>query len=455
MAATNPSPATPRRALAILLAAGEGTRMKSARPKVLHEIAGRSMLGHALTAMRGAGAEHVALVIGPGHDAVAAEAKRWAPDVEIFIQHERRGTAHATLAARDAIARGFDDVLVSYADVPLVSAATLQRMRAELVGGAGVVVLGYEPPEPVNGRLLERDGELIAIREAKDATPVELAIRRCNAGPMAFSGDAALRRLSSIKTENAQKEYYLTDMVEVTRAEGLKGRVVVAEADEALGVNDRSQLAQAEAALQKRLRAAAMREGATLRAPETVFLSYDTKLGRDVVIEPHVVFGPGVEVADGVAIQAFSHLEGAKVGAGVSLGPFARLRKGADLGENVHVGNFVEVKAARLDPGVKAGHLSYLGDAHIGANTNIGAGTITCNYDGFAKHRTEIGADAFIGSNSALVAPVSVGDGAFVGSGSVITEPVPKDALALGRGRQVVKEGRAKSYRAEKAAKKK
>ena len=448
------SSSAPRRALAILLAAGEGTRMKSARPKVLHEIAGRSMLGHALTAMQGAGADHIALVIGPGHEAVASEAKRWAPDVEIFIQHERRGTAHATLAAGEAIARGFDDVLVSYADVPLISAATLRRLRAGLADGAALVALGFEPLEPVNGRLIERDGELIAIREAKDATPAELAIRRCNAGPVAFDGDAALGRLSSIKTENAQKEYYLTDLVEVTRAQGLTAVVVMAHADEVLGVNDRAQLAQAEAALQMRLRTAAMRDGATLRAPETVFLSYDTKLGRDVVIEPNVVFGPGVEVADGVVIQAFSHLEGAKVGAGVSLGPFARLRKGADLGENVHVGNFVEVKASRLDPGVKAGHLSYLGDSHVGANTNIGAGTITCNYDGFAKHRTEIGANAFIGSNSALVAPVSVGEGAFVGSGSVITEPVPADALALGRGRQVVKEGWAKRFRESKRAKK-
>ena len=440
-----------RRALAILLAAGEGTRMKSKRPKVLHEIAGLSMLGHALRALQGAGAAHIALVIGPGHDAVAAEARRHAPNVEIFVQTERRGTAHATLAARDALARGFDDVLVTYADVPLLSVATFEGLRAGLAAGADVVALGFEPPEPGGyGRLIERDGALVAIREAKDATPEERAVRRCNAGPVAFAGASALKRLEAIGCDNAQREYYLTDLVEVTRAQGGKAVAMMASVDETLGVNDRAQLAEAEAVAQKRLRRAAMREGATLIAPETVFFSHDTKLGRDVVIEPNVVFGPGVTVADGVVIHAFSHLEGASVASGAQIGPYARLRKGSDIGEDAKIGNFVEVKGARFDRGAKANHLSYIGDAHVGAKANIGAGTITCNYDGFGKYRTEIGAGAFVGSNSSLVAPVSVGAGAYVGSGSVITKDVAADALAVARGRQVVKEDWAKRFRAGK-----
>ena len=440
-----------RRALAILLAAGEGTRMKSKRPKVLHEIAGLSMLGHALRALQGAGAAHIALVIGPGHDAVAAEARRHAPDVEIFVQTERRGTAHATLAARAALARGFDDVLVTYADVPLLSVATFEGLRAGLAAGADVVALGFEPPEPGGyGRLIERDGALVAIREAKDATPEERAVRRCNAGPVAFAGASALKRLEAIGCDNAQREYYLTDLVEVTRAQGGKAVAMMASVDETLGVNDRAQLAEAEAVAQKRLRRAAMREGATLIAPETVFFSHDTKLGRDVVIEPNVVFGPGVTVADGVVIHAFSHLEGASVASGAQIGPYARLRKGSDIGEDAKIGNFVEVKGARFDRGAKANHLSYIGDAHVGAKANIGAGAITCNYDGFGKYRTEIGAGAFVGSNSSLVAPVSVGAGAYVGSGSIITKDVAADALAVARGRQVVKEDWAKRFRAGK-----
>jgi len=440
-----------RRALAILLAAGEGTRMKSKRPKVLHEIAGLSMIGHALRALRGAGAEHIAVVIGPGHEAVAAEARRHAPDAEIFIQAERRGTAHAALAAREALARGFDDVLVTYADVPLLSVATLNGLRAGLAGGADLVALGFEPPEPGGyGRFIEKDGALLAIREAKDATPAERAIRRCNAGPVAFAGKTALERLEAIGCANAQREYYLTDMVEVTRAQGGRAVAMMADFEETLGVNDRLQLAGAEAVVQKRLRVNAMREGATLIAPETVFFAYDTKLGRDVVVEPNVVFGPGVVVADDVTIHAFSHLEGARVEPRAQIGPYARLRKGSDIGEGAKIGNFVEVKGARFDAGAKANHLSYIGDAHVGAKANIGAGTITCNYDGFGKYRTEIGDGAFVGSNSSLVAPVSVGAGAYVGSGSVITKDVAPDALAVARGRQMAKEDWAKRFRAGK-----
>ena len=440
-----------RRTLAILLAAGEGTRMNSKRPKVLHEIAGLSMIGHALRGLRGAGADHIAVVIGPGHGSVADEARRHAPDAEIFVQTERRGTAHATLAARVALARGFDDVLVTYADVPLLSIATFKGLRDGLASGAELVALGFEPPEPGGyGRLIETDGALLAIREAKDATAQERTIRRCNAGPVAFAGKTALERLEAIGCENAQREFYLTDLVEVTRARGGGAVATMADFAETLGVNDRVQLAEAEAAMQKRLRAAAMRQGATLIAPETVFFAYDTKLGRDVVVEPNVVFGPGVAVADGVTIHAFSHLESARVETGAQIGPYARLRKGSDIGEGAKIGNFVEVKGARFDAGAKANHLSYIGDAHVGAKANIGAGTITCNYDGFGKYRTEIGAGAFVGSNSSLVAPLSVGAGAYVGSGSVITKDVPSDSLAVARGRQMVKEDWAKRFRAGK-----
>ena len=440
-----------RRALAILLAAGEGTRMNSRRPKVLHEIAGLSMIGHALRGLRGAGADHIAVVIGPGHESVADEARRHAPDAEIFVQTERCGTAHATLAARVALARGFDDVLVTYADVPLLSVATFKGLRDGLASGTELVALGFEPPEPGGyGRLIEMDGALLAIREAKDATAQERSIRRCNAGPVAFAGKTALERLEAIGRENTQREYYLTDLVEVTRGRGGRAVATMADFAETLGVNDRVQLAEVEAALQKRLRAAAMREGATLIAPETVFFAYDTKLGRDVVVEPNVVFGPGVAVADGVTIHAFSHLEGARVETGAQIGPYARLRKGSDIGEGAKIGNFVEVKGARFDAGAKANHLSYIGDAHVGAKANIGAGTITCNYDGFGKYRTEIGDGAFVGSNSSLIAPVNVGAGAYVGSGSVITKDVPGDSLAVARGRQVVKEHWAKRFRAGK-----
>ena len=442
---------SPRRALAILLAAGEGTRMKSAKPKALHEIAGRSMLAHVLATLQAAGADAIALVIGPDHAALAAEARRFAPDVEIFIQHGRRGTTHATLAARAAIARGYDDVLVTYVDIPLLRADTLRAMREALAQGAALAALGFEPPEPGGyGRFIERDGALAAIREDKDASTQEKAIRRCNAGPVAFSGDGALARLDAIKPDNAQREYYLTDLVETTRAAGLHAVALMADARDALGVNDRVQLAQVEGILQDRLRHAAMLGGATLTAPETVFLAHDTKLGRDVLVEPNVVFGPGVRIGDGAIIHAFCHLEGALVAPGAQIGPYARLRKGSEIGEGAKVGNFVETKSAKLGKGAKVNHLSYIGDAEIGAGANIGAGTITCNYDGYAKFKTNIGAGAFVGSNSSLVAPVVIGDGAYVGSGSVVTKDVPADALAVARPEMKVREGWAKRNRERK-----
>jgi bifunctional UDP-N-acetylglucosamine pyrophosphorylase/glucosamine-1-phosphate N-acetyltransferase len=452
MMATQPAGTRPRRTcLGVLLAAGEGVRMRSARPKALHEVAGRPMLAHALDALAAAGADAIAVVIGPDRDDVAAEALKRAPGAQIFVQSERRGTAHAVLAARAAIARGYDDVLVSYADIPLISADALAALREGLAGGAGLVALGFEASDPTGyGRLIESEEGLWAIREHKDASPAERAIRRCNAGPMAFAGAQALAMLDAVGCDNAQREYYLTDLVAIARARGLRAEAQMAGEEEVMGVNDRIQLAEAEAAMQRRLRRRAMRDGATLIAPETVFLSMDSTIGRDVVIEPHVVIGKGVTIEDGATIHAFSHLEGAHVASLASIGPYARLRPGADIAEKAKVGNFVEIKAASIEAGAKVNHLSYIGDARVGAGANIGAGTITCNYDGFTKSRTDIGAGAFVGSNSALVAPVKIGDGAYVGSGSVVTKDVEPDALAVARGHQITKPGWAKAFRERK-----
>ncbi len=452
MNAKLPTGAPPRRTcLGIALAAGQGVRMRSARPKALHEIAGRAMLAHALEALAGAGAQRIAVVVGPNGDDVAAAALKCAPNAEIFVQNERKGTAHAALAARAAIARGFDDILVTYADIPLLSAQTLGALREGLARGAGLVVLGFEARDPTGyGRLIESEGVLTAIREHKDASAQERAISRCNAGPMAFAGAQALTMLETIGADNAQGEHYLTDLVEIARSRGLRAEARMASEEEVMGVNDRVQLARAEAAMQRALRERAMIEGATLIAPETVFLSMDTKIGRDVTIEPHVVIGNGVTIADGATIHAFSHLEGARVASLASIGPYTRLRPGADVAEKAKVGNFVEVKASTIETGAKVNHLSYIGDARVGAGANVGAGTITCNYDGFSKYRTDIGKGAFIGSNSALVAPVTIGDGAYVGSGSVVTKDVEADALAVARGHQMTKPGWAKAFRARK-----
>ena len=439
-----------RSCLAIVLAAGEGARMRSATPKVLHAIAGRSMLAHALDAVAKAGATTLAVVIGPGRDDVAAQAERIAPGVTIVTQAERRGTAHAVLAARAAIAQGVDDVVVVFGDTPLIEPATIAALRRTLAQGAAVAVLGFEADDATGyGRLLVEGGVLTAIREHKDANEAERAVTLCNAGVMALDGAHALALLDAVGCDNAQGEFYLPDVIAIAGTRGLVARVVVAMEAEVRGVNDRVQLAACEALMQARLREAVMRGGATLVAPETVFLSFDTVLGRDVVVEPHVVFGPGVTVEEGVVIHAFSHLQGARIASGCSVGPFARLRPGAELGAGARVGNFVEVKASSLGPGAKVNHLAYIGDASIGGAANIGAGTITCNYDGVAKHRTIVGPGAFVGSNSALVAPVTIGAGAFVGSGSVVTSDVAPDALALARGRQVDKPGWAAAFRAK------
>jgi len=438
-------PTASRTCLAIVLAAGEGVRMRSTTAKALHALGGRSLLAHVLDATMRAGATNIAVVVGPDHEAVADEARRIAPKAGVFMQGERRGTAHAVLAAKKAIVHGADDVLIVFADTPLVRPENLKALRTALAQGASVAVLGFRPADPIGyGRLLQRGDELVAIREHNEASTAERKIGFCNGGLMAIAGLQALKILERIGNANAKSEFYLTDAVAIAREMGLKAVALHAEEDDVRGINTKAQLAEAEAVLQRRLRAAALDAGVTMIAPDTVFLSADTKFGKDVTIEPNVVFGPGVTVEDGALIRAFSHLEGAHVGKGARVGPFARLRPGADLGRDVHIGNFVEVKQAKVEEGAKANHLAYIGDARVGEGANIGAGTITCNYDGVAKHRTDIGKGVFIGSNSALVAPVKIGDGAYVGSGSVVTKDVPAGALALGRARQAIKEGWAK-----------
>jgi bifunctional UDP-N-acetylglucosamine pyrophosphorylase/glucosamine-1-phosphate N-acetyltransferase len=443
-----------RTCLAIVLAAGEGTRMRSARPKVLHAVAGQSLLGHVLAAIAAFGASSTAIVVGPGQDAVDAEAKRVLPDSACFVQSKQRGTANAMLAAKPAIRQGPDDIVVVFGDTPLVRPAALNRLRASLTAGAGaaIAVAAFRPADPTGyGRLILRDDELIAIREDADASAAEKAIELCNGGIMAFAGKTALAIVEQIGNQNRKGEFYLTDAVAIARGMELRAVAVEVEEDDVRGINTKKELAEAEAIAQKRLRDAALEGGVTLVAPETVFLSADTSFGKDVVVEPYVVFGAKVRVDDGAVIHSFSHLTGAHVGKGASVGPFARLRPGTRLGEGARIGNFVEIKEATVEAGAKANHLSYIGDAFVGADANIGAGTITCNYDGSAKHRTEIGKNAFIGSNTALVAPVTIGEGAYVGSGSVITADVPPDALALARARQVIKEGWATRLRALKS----
>lgn len=448
-----------RTCLAIVLAAGDSTRMKSSMSKVLHPVGGRPMIAHVMASIAASGVSNVALVLGRDAEKVEAAAKIGELTVESVLQTERLGTGHAVLMARDAIARGYDEILVAYGDVPLITAAPLKAAREALAGGADVAVIGFHTKNPTGyGRLLVENGELVAIREEKDATEAERAVTWCNSGLMAINGQKALDLLSRIGNSNAKGEYYLTDLVEIARSLGGKAVAVDAPESELTGCNNRAELAVIERLWQERRRYELMVSGVTMIAPETVFLSHDTVIGQDALIEPNVVFGPGVTVEGGAVIHAFSHLEGAHVSAGATVGPFARLRPGANLAEGSKVGNFCEVKKADIGKGAKVNHLTYIGDAVVGAETNIGAGTITCNYDGVNKHETRIGAGAFIGSNSSLVAPVSIGDGALIASGSVITKDVPADALAFGRARQEMKPGRAAVIRernlAIKAAKK-
>ena len=448
-AATVKPGAARRTALAIILAAGEGTRMKSALPKVMHRVGGLPMLGHVLGVAAASGIDRVAVVVGAKADAVREYIANAMPGARAYEQTEQLGTAHAVLAARKEFDTAADDILVLYGDTPLVSEATLSKLRKALAKGADVVVLGFRAPNPTGyGRLIEEKGRLVAIREENDASPSEKAIDYCNAGVMALSGEAGPRLLKSIKRNAAKGEFYLTDIVELANKAGKTVVAVEANAREVLGVNSRAELAMAEAQWQARARKAAMAAGVTLIAPDTVYLSHDTKIGRDTIIEPNVWMGPGVTIGDGAVIHSFSHLEGARIAGGTRIGPFARLRPGADIATGAHIGNFVEVKNATIGEGAKANHLTYIGDASVGAGSNIGAGTITCNYDGFAKHRTEIGAGVFVGSNSALVAPVKIGDGAYIAAGSTITEDVEANALAIARGKQVAKPGAASKIRA-------
>lgn len=417
--------------LAVIIAAGLGTRMKSALPKAAHKIAGREMLAHLIESAAQV-FDRVVVVVGPEMDLLARIA---APHM-VMVQAQRLGTAHAARQAQAFFGEG--PVAVFYADNPLVSAETMRALLARLrQGDAGLVLLGMTPPDAARyGRLVMADGYVSQIVEYADATEAERAIGFCNAGGMAALGPDMADWLARVKNDNAKAEFYLTDIVAIARAAGVNVAALNAPYEECLGVNSRAELAQAEAAFQARRRQYFMAEGVTLQAPETVFFAADTEIGADSSIGPHVVFGPGVKIAAGVEIKAFSHLEGCVVLTGAVIGPYARLRPGAEVDEDAHVGNFVELKAAKLGKGAKANHLAYLGDAEIGSGANIGAGTITCNYDGKAKHKTRIGSKAFIGSNTALVAPVTVGEGALVAAGSVITADVPDHMLAVARARQ-------------------
>jgi bifunctional UDP-N-acetylglucosamine pyrophosphorylase/glucosamine-1-phosphate N-acetyltransferase len=444
----------------VILAAGQGIRLESARPKVLHEVAGKSMLDHVLDAAARLAPERIVVVLGPGMEAVAEAARARGDNlqtpVQTVVQERRLGTGDAVASARPALA-GYlgpgdsGDILVAFGDTPLLTAETLQAMAAVRRAPAAPALLcvAFRPEDPAHyGRVVRgSDGEVEKIVEYADASAAEREIELCNGGMLLADGPVLMSLVAELGNDNAKGEYYLTDVFALARAAGHRVGVAEADPDEVMGVNSRAELAVAEALMQLRLRARVMAQGATLVDPATVWLSADTEIGRDVTIQPNVYFGPGVAIGDGVEIRAFSHLEGATVAAGAVVGPFARLRPGAVLGAGARVGNFVEVKNATLGAGAKANHLTYLGDAEVGAEANIGAGTVTCNYDGLAKHRSEIGARAFIGSNTALVAPVTVGAGAIVGAGSTITRDVPAGAVSVARGAQRDREGGAARLR--------
>jgi len=438
-----------RRFAVVILAAGQGTRMRSDTHKVLHPIASRPLLLHLLDRVDALGAEKRVVVVGKGREQVeAAIAGR---DVSVAVQAEQKGTGHAVQQAEEALS-GYDGpVIVLYGDTPFVETATLRRMldRLDGDGGPGVVVLASSPADPLKyGRIILGSGDRIAkMVEYKDASEEERAVRLCNSGMMAVRAKDLFRWLARVGNDNAAGEYYLPDIVNIASSEGREAVVIEGDPYETAGVNSRSELAHLELEWQRRRREQVLDEGATLIDPESVWFAYDTKLGRDVTVEPHVVFGPGVLVADGATIHAFSHIEGATIGAKASIGPFARIRPGTRLAEKTKVGNFVELKKAEIGEGAKVNHLSYVGDASVGARANIGAGTITCNYDGFGKYKTVIGEGAFIGSNTALVAPVIVGDGAIVGAGSVITRNVEADSLAVERNEQKGISGWARRFR--------
>jgi bifunctional UDP-N-acetylglucosamine pyrophosphorylase / glucosamine-1-phosphate N-acetyltransferase len=439
----------------VVLAAGQGTRMKSALPKVLHRIGGRPMLGHVLAAAKALKAARIVVVTAPGADQVAALAQEWG--AEVAVQDRQLGTGHAVLAAEPMLANFDGKLLVLFGDAVLTTVETLERLTSRAGKCADIAALGFRAADPAGyGRMIAEGDTLIRIVEHKDATAEEKRVDLCNAGPVAGPARKIFGLLHGIENRNAQGEFYLTDIFAIARAAGLNTVIVEGGEDEMLGVNSRAQLAQAEASFQSRRRKELMDSGVSFAAPETVFLQADTAIEPDAAIGPYVVFGPGVTIGRGAEIRAFCHIEGATVGQGAIVGPFARLRPGAVLEEAVHVGNFVEIKNARLEKGAKANHLAYVGDARVGAASNIGAGTITCNYDGTEKHFTDIGAGVFIGSNSTLVARVRIGDGAYVAAGSTITKNVDADSLAFGRARQEAKPDGAKTLRARlKASKKK
>ena len=441
---TTRKPSRPR--AAIILAAGKSTRMKSARSKVLHELAGRSLIGWAHASAAGLGCERMVCVVGEANADVRAAAE--ALGMAIAVQEPQRGTGHAVLCATDAMAGFEGDVVVLYADTPMVAASTLEAVFAAL-DDADVAVLGFETDAPAQyGRLIESDGGLDRIVEAREATDEELAVTLCNSGVVAADAGKLFGALDRVTNDNAKGEYYLTDIVGILRGDGGRATAVRGDEGEMLGVNSRADLAQAHKVFQANMRRDALADGVTLRDPDTVYFSYDTVLENDVTVGENVVFGPGVHVKTGATIHPFSHVEGATVGEGASVGPFARLRPGTTLGPDTRIGNFVEVKKTTMGAGSKAGHLTYLGDAEIGENVNIGAGTVTCNFDGYFKHKTIIGDGAFIGTHTSLVAPVSVGKGAFTATGAVVTRDVADDALAIARAEQVEKPGWAARFHA-------
>ena len=443
---------TPHPRAAIILAAGQGTRMKSPLPKVLHPVGHRAMLDHAIDAAEALGCERIVVVVGSHSPEVRAHVVARLGEDAIAVQDPPLGTGHAVRAAQGVLGDFVGQVVITYGDVPLLKAADIEPVFAS---HDGVTVIGFEAKDPgAYGRLVMDGDTLAAITEAKEASAEVLAITTCNSGVMAAPVGLLFELLAEVTNANAKGEYYLTDVVELARKRGAPTRVTMASEDSVMGVNAQSELAQAEALFQSVMRDAFLAAGVTLSAPDTVHFAWDTQVGPGTIIEPFGVFGPGAGIEGGARIRSFSHIEGARVASGAEVGPYARLRPGADLGEGAKVGNFVEVKNVRMDAGAKANHLSYLGDGSVGAGANIGAGTIFCNYDGFNKARTVVEAGAFVGSNSALVAPVTIGAGAIVGSGSVIVEDVPADALALARGRQVNKDGAAAAFRDKARAKK-
>mgnify|MGYP000846236253 CR=1 FL=1 len=436
---------------AIILAAGQGTRMKSPLPKVLHPVAHRAMLDHAIDAAEGLGCERIVVVVGNHSPEVRAHVVKRLGEAAIAVQDPPLGTGHAVRAAEQALADFDGEVVVTYGDVPLLKAADIEPV----FNADGVTVIGFEARDPgAYGRLIVDGDTLTPITEAKEASAEVLAITACNSGVMAAPAALLFSLLAEVKNENAKGEYYLTDVVALARQGGHPTRAVFAAEDAVMGVNSQAELAQAEALFQSVQRDNFLAAGVTMAAPDTVHFAWDTQIGGGTVVEPFVVFGPGAVIEGGARIRSFSHIEGARVAAGAEVGPYARLRPGADLATGVKVGNFVEVKNVRMAEGAKANHLAYLGDGSVGAGANVGAGTIFCNYDGFNKAQTQIGAGAFVGSNSSLVAPVVIGDGALIASGSVITEDVPADAMAFGRARQTVKPEAAAAFRVEAKARK-